>query len=117
MCGCLKKRQPLTCLIFKVDVTKPRHQKLGHINNKSMRTIIFEDAIKRLLKLKIEEGTIYGECQIGKRAKMSHKKLRHLTTLKVLELLHMDLTGLMPVERLVRKIYVLICVDDFSRYT
>ena len=53
----------------------------------------------------------------GKQTKMSHKKLQHLTTTKVLELLHMDLMGPMQVESLDGKRYAFFCVDDFSRFT
>lgn len=60
---------------------------------------------------------IYGDYQIGKHAKMSHKTLQHLDTSKVLELLHMDLMRPMQVESLGGKRYVFVRVDDFSRYT
>lgn len=45
----------------KVNATKVWHQKLDHINLKSMRKIIHEQAVTSL-KLKIEEGKICGEC-------------------------------------------------------
>ena len=48
---------------------------------------------------------------------MSHPKSRHLTTSKVLELLHMDLMGPMQVESLGGKRYAYVVVDDFSRFT
>jgi len=48
---------------------------------------------------------------------MSHQKLRHDTTSRVLELLHMDLMGPMQVESLGGKKYAYVVVDDFSRYT
>lgn len=67
--------------------------------------------------MKIEEGKIYGGFQIGKQTKIFHKKLQHLTTSKVLELLHMDLMGPIQVESLSGKRYAFVCVDDFSRYT
>ena len=67
--------------------------------------------------MKIDEGKIGGECQIGKQIRMSHQKLRHDTTTKVLELLHMDLMGPMQVESLGGKKYAYVVVDDFSRYT
>lgn len=43
--------------------------------------------------------------------------VQHITTKKVLELMHMDLMGPMQVESIVGKRYVFVCVDDFSRYT
>ncbi|MCI17065.1 gag-pol polyprotein, partial [Trifolium medium] len=79
-----------TCLTTKEDEVKLWHQKLGHLNLRSMKKAISEEAIRGLPKLKIEEGNICGECQIGKQIKMPHQKLQHLTTTRVLELLHMD---------------------------
>src|ERR1044072_1595075 len=84
---------------------------------KSMRKIISEEAVRGLPKMKIEQGKICSECQIGKQTKMSHKKLQHLTTTIVLELLHVDLMGPMQVESLGGKRYAFVCVDDYSRFT
>ncbi|XP_057444286.1 uncharacterized protein LOC130736472 [Lotus japonicus] len=105
------------CLMSKEDEVRIWHQKLGHLNLKSMKRIVAEEAVKGIPKLKIQEGKVCGECQIGKQVKMSHQKLQHLTTSKVLELLHMDLMGPMQVESLGGKRYVFVCVDDFSRFT
>src|ERR1044072_5184355 len=93
------------------------HQKLGHLNLKSMKKIISEDVIRGLPKLNIEEERICGEWQIEKQTTMSHMKLQHLTTTKVLELLLMDLMRLMQFEILEGKRYVFVCVDDFCRFT
>lgn len=60
------KTQPSSCLISKVDETKLWNQKLGHLNLNSMKKIISEDAIRGFSKIKIEEGKICEECQIGK---------------------------------------------------
>jgi len=43
--------------------------------------------------------------------------LEHEVTSKVLELLHMDLMGPMQVESISGKRYVLVVVDDYSRFT
>lgn len=59
-------KQKSTCFISKVDEAKLWHQKIGHLNLKSMKKIIFEDAIKGFSKLKIKEEKICGEFQIGK---------------------------------------------------
>ena len=48
---------------------------------------------------------------------MAHKLVQHTTTLRVLELLHMDLMGPMQVESMGGKRYVFVCVDDFSRFS
>src|ERR1044072_2498194 len=92
-------------------------QKLGHLNLKSMMRIIPGEVVRGLPKMKIDESKICGESQIGKQTKMPHIKLQHLTTTKVLELLHMVLMGPMQVESLGGKKYAFVCVDDFSRFT
>jgi len=48
---------------------------------------------------------------------MSHKKIKHDITSRVLELLHMSLMGPMQVESLGGKKYAYVVVDDFSKYT
>ena len=89
-----------TCLISKEDKVNPWHQALRHLHLKGVNKISSKEAIRDIPRLKIEEGKIYGECQIGKQTKMSHKKLQHLTTSKVMELLNMDLMGPIQVESL-----------------
>ena len=106
-----------SCLFSKADESQLWHQRLGHLNLKSMKKIISEEAISGVPPLKITEGRICGECRIGKQVKMSHKKLQHITTSRVLELLHVDLMGPMQTESMGGKRYVLMCVDDYSRYT
>ena len=68
-------------------------------------------------ELKIKEGRICGQCQVGKQVCASHKKVDFLTTSRVLELLHMDLMDPMQVESLGGRIYIFVVVDDYSRYT
>ncbi|CAJ2645128.1 unnamed protein product [Trifolium pratense] len=113
----LEEANVSTCLLTKNEEVKLWHQKLGHLNLKSMKRVISEESIRGLPSLQIQEGNICGECQIGKQTKVSHQKLQHLSTSRVLELLHMDLMGPIQVESLGGKKYVLVVVDDFSRYT
>lgn len=101
----------------KEDETKLWHQNLGHLYLKCMKKVVSKEAVIGIPKLKIDKGRIYGECPIGKQRKMSHKKLQHLTTSKVMELLHMGLMGPMQVESLGGKRYAYVVVDDFLRFT
>ena len=91
--------------------------KLGHLHLRGMKKIISMEAVRGIPRLHIDEGRVCGECQVGKQTRMSHPKSRHLTTSKVLELLHMDLMGPMQVESLGGKRYAYVVVDDFSRFT
>ncbi|XP_050895553.1 uncharacterized protein LOC127102195 [Lathyrus oleraceus] len=84
----------------KENEVKLWHQNRGHLNLKGIKNIMSEEAIRGIPKLKIKEGKACGACQIRKQTKMSHPKLQHQTTSKILELLHMDLLGSMQVESL-----------------
>jgi len=106
-----------SCMLSKDEEVRPWHQKLGHLNLQGMKKAISVEAIRGIPKLQITEGSICGECQVGKQTQMSHPRLEHQGTSKVLELLHIDLMGPMQVASIGDKRYVLTVVDDFSRFT
>ena len=54
---------------------------------------------------------------MGKQVKSKHLSVTKVQTSRRLELLHIDLMGLARVQRLGGKKYILIVVDDFTRYT
>ncbi|GJZ83455.1 retrovirus-related pol polyprotein from transposon TNT 1-94, partial [Tanacetum coccineum] len=56
-------------------------------------------------------------CALGKRKKSCHQPKAEDTNQEILYLLHMDLCGLMRVESINRKKYILVIVDDYSRFT
>nr|GFA88786.1 retrovirus-related Pol polyprotein from transposon TNT 1-94 [Tanacetum cinerariifolium] len=56
-------------------------------------------------------------CAMGKSKKKSHKLKSEYTNQEKLYLLHMDLYGLMRVESVNGKKYILVIVDDYSRFT
>nr|GEW07189.1 retrovirus-related Pol polyprotein from transposon TNT 1-94 [Tanacetum cinerariifolium] len=59
----------------------------------------------------------YGDYQLGQSKKSSHQPKAEGTNHEKLYLLHMDLYGPMHVERNNRKKYILVIVDDYSRFT
>ncbi|GKB04532.1 retrovirus-related pol polyprotein from transposon TNT 1-94 [Tanacetum coccineum] len=56
-------------------------------------------------------------CALGKNKKSSHQPKAEDTNQEKLYLLHMDLCGLMRVESINGKMYILVIVDDYSRFT
>nr|GFB80403.1 putative ribonuclease H-like domain-containing protein [Tanacetum cinerariifolium] len=56
-------------------------------------------------------------CAMGKSTKKSHKPKSEDTNQEKLYLLHMDLCGPMRVESVNGKKYILVIVDDYSRFT
>ena len=60
---------------------------------------------------------VCGPCQLGKYTKSKHLGTQTSATSKPLELLHLDLMGPTRTESLGGKRYILVMVDDFTRYT
>ena len=54
---------------------------------------------------------------IGKKTKSTHPKVNVVATSCPLELLHVDLMGPTRMESMVGKRYIMVVVDDFSRYS
>nr|GEU74715.1 hypothetical protein [Tanacetum cinerariifolium] len=73
--------------------------------------------VRGLPKLKFKKDNIYSACTMGKSKKISHKPNSKDTNQEKLYLLHMDLCGLIRVESVNGKKYILIVVDDYSRFT
>ncbi|KAA0054584.1 putative mitochondrial protein [Cucumis melo var. makuwa] len=105
------------CHSTKEDQTWLWHRKLGHINLESIDRAVKNEAVIGVPKIDVNIKFVCGDCQIGKKTKASHKSLKEFSTNRVLELLHMDLMGPMQSESLGGKKYVLVAVNDFSRFT
>ena len=68
--------------------------------------------------MKIDPGKICGPCQMGKQIRSSHKMMQHFSTIRVLELIHMDLIEPMQLGSLGDKgmhLFVLMIFPDIRR--
>ena len=54
---------------------------------------------------------------MGKQVKSKHPFVTKVQTSRPLKLLHIDLMGLTRVQSLGGKMYILVVMDDFTRYT
>ncbi|GKC77691.1 retrovirus-related pol polyprotein from transposon TNT 1-94 [Tanacetum coccineum] len=72
---------------------------------------------RRLPKLKFEKDHLCSACAMGKSKKKPHKPKSKDTNQEKLYLLHMDLCGPMRVASVNGKKYILVIVDDYSRFT
>nr|GEX06235.1 hypothetical protein [Tanacetum cinerariifolium] len=78
---------------------------------------LLKDIVIGLPKLKYVKDQLCSSCELSK-AKRSSFKLKAVPSLKRrLNLLHMDLCGPMRVASINWKKYILVIVDDYSRYT
>ena len=107
----------ITCRSARVNLLELWHQRLGHANYKRVAKVSKLEAVIGLPKFGKVEKNVCGPCQLGKQTKSSHPKVNIVTTSRPLELLHVDLMGPTRIESMGGKRYIMVVVDDFSRYS
>nr|GEY94386.1 hypothetical protein [Tanacetum cinerariifolium] len=107
------------CLLSKASKTKSClwHRRLSHLNFVAINHLARQGLVQGLPKLKFEKDHLCSACAMGKSKKKSHKPKSKDTDQEKLYLLHMDLCGPMRVESVNGKKYILVIVDDYSRFT
>ncbi|XP_075492581.1 uncharacterized protein LOC142530643 [Primulina tabacum] len=115
--NCYQIGEELSCKHVQITELDLWHQKLGHANFKTLKNLGKYDAVRGMPNLSSGIPYVCGDCQKGKQTRMSHPVLPTSGTTCCLELLHIDLMGLMEVESFRGKKYSFVCVDDFSRYS
>ncbi|GKC85456.1 retrovirus-related pol polyprotein from transposon TNT 1-94, partial [Tanacetum coccineum] len=93
------------------------HRRLSHLNFGAINHLAKNGLVQGLPKLKFEKYHICSACAMGKSKKQSHKPKSEDTNQEKLYLLHMDLCGPMRVASINGKKYILVIVDDYSRFT
>ncbi|GKA70834.1 retrovirus-related pol polyprotein from transposon TNT 1-94 [Tanacetum coccineum] len=93
------------------------HQRLSHLNFDTINLFSKKDIVNGLPKLKYVKDQLCSSCELDK-AKKSTFKTKIVPSLKGrLYFLHMDICGPMWIESINGKKYILVIVDDYSRYT
>ncbi|GKB10788.1 retrovirus-related pol polyprotein from transposon TNT 1-94 [Tanacetum coccineum] len=107
------------CLMSKATSTKSWlwHRRLSHLNFGTINDLTRLDLVDGLPKFKYGKDHLCSACERGKSKKASHPPKLVPTDHSKLELLHMDLCGPMRVASINGNKYILVIVDDFSRYT
>ncbi|GJZ06750.1 retrovirus-related pol polyprotein from transposon TNT 1-94 [Tanacetum coccineum] len=107
------------CLLSKASKTKSWlwHRRLSHLNFGAINHLARHDLVRGLSKLKFEKDHLRSACAMGKSKKKPHKPKSEDTNQEILYLLHMDLCGLMCVTSVNGKKYILVIIDDYSRFT
>nr|GFC73191.1 hypothetical protein [Tanacetum cinerariifolium] len=93
------------------------HQRLSHLNFATINNLVKNNLVQGLPKMKFEKDHLCSACEQGKIHRKHHKSKTVFASNKPLYLLHMDLCGPMRVQSINGKRYVLVVVDDYSRYT
>nr|GEW38384.1 hypothetical protein [Tanacetum cinerariifolium] len=107
------------CLLTKASKIKSWlwHRRLSHLNFGAINHLARHSLVRGLSKHKFEKDHLCSACAMGKSTKKTHKPKSKDTNQEKLYLLHMDLCGPMRVESVNRKKYILIIMDDYSRFT
>ncbi|GJX22705.1 retrovirus-related pol polyprotein from transposon TNT 1-94, partial [Tanacetum coccineum] len=109
----------LICFIVKAAPTQAWlwHHRLSYINFDTINLLSKKEITNGLPKLKYVKDQLCSSGEMGK-AKRSPFKAKTIPSSKGrLHLLHMDLYGPMQIESINGKKYILVIVDDYSRYT
>ncbi|GKB09974.1 retrovirus-related pol polyprotein from transposon TNT 1-94 [Tanacetum coccineum] len=93
------------------------HQRLSHLNFAKINNLVKNNLVRGLPKMKFKKDHLCSAYEQGKIHRKHHKSKTDFALNKPLYLLHMDLCGLMRVKSINEKRYVLVVVDDYSRYT
>nr|GEZ72385.1 integrase, catalytic region, zinc finger, CCHC-type, peptidase aspartic, catalytic [Tanacetum cinerariifolium] len=114
----MMKSSPI-CLLSKASKNKSWlwHWRLNHLNFGNINDLARKDLVRGLPRLKFKKGHFCLACQLGKSKKHTHKLKAENTNLEVLNTLYMDLCGLMRVQTINGKKYILVIMDDYSRFT
>ncbi|GJY06761.1 retrovirus-related pol polyprotein from transposon TNT 1-94 [Tanacetum coccineum] len=107
------------CLMSKATSTKSWlwHRRLSHLNFGTINDLTRLDLVDGLPKFKYGKDHLCSAYERGKSKKSSHPLKLVPSDHSKLEFLHMDLCGPMRVDSINGKKYILVIVDDYSRYT
>nr|GFA05998.1 retrovirus-related Pol polyprotein from transposon TNT 1-94 [Tanacetum cinerariifolium] len=105
-------------LLTKASSTKSWlwHHRLNHLNFGTLNELARKDLVRGLPLLKYDKDHLCPSCQLGKSKKASHPLKTENTNVEVLNTLHMDLCGPMRTESINKKKYVLVIVDNYTRF-
>ncbi|GJY60328.1 retrovirus-related pol polyprotein from transposon TNT 1-94 [Tanacetum coccineum] len=107
------------CLMDKASPTQAWfwHRRLSHINFDYINLLSKKDVVIGLPKLKYVKDQLCSSCEVSKAKRSSFKSKTVPSSKGRLNLLHIDLCGPMWVASINKKRYILVIIDDYSRYT
>ncbi|GKE43714.1 retrovirus-related pol polyprotein from transposon TNT 1-94 [Tanacetum coccineum] len=107
------------CLLSKASKTKSWlwHRRLSHLNFGTLNKLAKDDLGLGIPRLKFQKDHLCSACALRKSKKSSHQPKAEDTNQEKLYLLHMDLCGPMRVAGINGKMYILVIVDNYSRFT
>ncbi|GKD09259.1 retrovirus-related pol polyprotein from transposon TNT 1-94 [Tanacetum coccineum] len=107
------------CFMAKASPTQAWlwHRRLSHLNFDYINLLSKKDIMIGLPKLKYVKDQLCSSCELSKEKRSSFKIKAVPSSKGRLNLLRMDLCGPMWVESINGKKYIMVIVDNYSRYT
>ena len=107
------------CLLSKATSTKSWlwHRRLSHLNFQTITNLARHKLVEGLPRFRYSKDHLCSACEQGKSTRAHFPSKVEHSTQHVLHLLHMDLCGPMRVQTINGKRYILVIVDDYSRWT
>ncbi|KAJ9561389.1 hypothetical protein OSB04_006549 [Centaurea solstitialis] len=93
------------------------HRRLSHLNYRYLDRLVKQRLVSGISMIKFEPDQMCSGCAQGKMKGASHPPKPEQGSKSPLSLIHMDLCGPMKTVSLAGRKYVLVIVDDYSRYT
>ncbi|GJX80722.1 putative ribonuclease H-like domain-containing protein [Tanacetum coccineum] len=99
------------------DESKLWYRRLGHLNFKTMNKLVKGNLVRGLPSKLFENNQSCVACHKGKQHRASCKTKTENSISLPLHMLHMDLFGPTFVKSIMKKMYCLVVIDDYSRFT
>ncbi|GKE52654.1 retrovirus-related pol polyprotein from transposon TNT 1-94 [Tanacetum coccineum] len=109
----------LICLLSKASKTKSWlwHRRLSHLNFDTITTLAKQGLVRGLPKLKFQKDHLCSVGALGKSKKHTHKPKAEDYIQEKLYLLHIDLCRPIRIQSINGPKYILVIVNDYSRFT
>ncbi|GKF45144.1 retrovirus-related pol polyprotein from transposon TNT 1-94 [Tanacetum coccineum] len=104
------------CLMAKATLSQAWlwHRRLSHLNFDTINFLLKNNIVNGLLKLKFIKDHLCSSYELGKAKRKPFHTKTTPSSKRRLQLLHMDLCGLIRIESINGKKYVPVIVDDYS---
>ncbi|KAH0776458.1 hypothetical protein KY290_007869 [Solanum tuberosum] len=107
----------LTSLSAQSENTDLLHKRHVHVSSSMLNKLVSRDLFRGLPTLRFSDDKVCDACVKGNQIRSSFESKKQVSTTRSLELIHMDMCGPVKIQSRGGKKYILVIVDDYSRYT
>ncbi|KAI3758667.1 hypothetical protein L6452_06238 [Arctium lappa] len=93
------------------------HNRFCHLNFHTLNKLVKLELVSGLPSIRFDKDHLCSACEMGKLKRAAHKTKSDISCTRPLQMLHVDLCGPISVQSLGGKKYILVLIDEFSRYT